>query len=463
MPSTASAQKTLVAVADLAADDGLAFRPLFEAKMIEDAFNKFGVDFRDRIFPPDVTLMAFCSQLIGRDRSCRNAVTLVNTDRARRGLPQASTSSSAYCQARSRLPMELIAELSRAVAGEMEKSAKPEWLWQGRRVRLLDGSTLSMPDTPENQEVWPQHDGQDDGVGFPLMRVVALISLATAGVIDFAFGAYKGKETGELALARELLRSLAGGDIVLADRYYCSYFFICMLLEHGVDIITRQHGARDSDFRRGRQLGYGDHLIELMKPPRPQWMDKATYGRMPESLTLREVKTGHIDDDGDEVIVATTLLSPEKYSKTELVACSKRRWNVELDLRSMKTVMGMDILSCKTPEMITKEVWTYILAYNLVRQLISRAAEKHNVEPRHISFTGAIQTFVAFLPLFEANPSSADAVRYYEIMLGMISSHRIGNRPNRREPKAVKRRPKPYPRLQRPRSELKAKLSCRQT
>jgi hypothetical protein len=215
----------------------------------------------------------------------------------------------------------------------------------------------------------------------------------------------------------------------------------------GVDIVTRQHGARSSDFRRGQRLGKGDHLIDLIKPPKPTWMDIDTYEKIPNTLKLREVKTGHVDDDGKDIIIVTTLIAPEKYSKTELIACSKQRWNVEIDLRSMKTIMGMDILSCKTPEMIKKEIWTYILVYNLVRQLITRASIEHKLQPRQISFTGAIQTFLAFLPLFYGNPTPTDSQRYFAAMLKSIAYHRIGNRPYRREPRAVKRRSKPFPKL----------------
>jgi hypothetical protein len=310
-----------------------------------------------------------------------------------------------------------------------------------------------MPDTPQNQAVWPQHDNQLEGVGFPIMRVVALMSFSTASVIDFRYGPFKGKGTGEHALARELLGSLEFGDIVLADRYYGSYYFIAELLQKGVDIITRQHGSRESDFRCGLRIDQGDHVIELVKPPRPSWMDKKTYETMPKTIALREIKTGIIDEEDEEVVIITTLVCPESYSRSELAACYKKRWNIELDLRSLKSVMGMDILACKTPEMITKELWTYILAYNLVRQLISKSAAKHSLEPRQISFTAAMQTLLAFIPLFDSNPPPETRKRYYDAMLRMIASHRIGNRPGRSEPRLVKRRPKPKTFLTRPRGE----------
>jgi hypothetical protein len=336
----------------------------------------------------------------------------------------------------------------------MEKAVPSEWLWKGRHLKLIDGSTLSMPDTPENQQRWPQHDQQDEGVGFPIMRIVGVLSMATAACLGLAYGPYQGKETGEHALARQLLPLIHQKDILLADRYYCSYFLIAQVLAQGADLITRLHGARNYDFRRGHRLGEGDHIVELVKPPIPKWMDQETYDSIPETLELREMKSDHKDEHGDEVIIVTTLLNPETYPRSEVLGAYRLRWNVELDLRSLKTVMGMDILSCKSQEMIEKEVWTYILAYNLIRQLICQAAEKHKVEPRRISFTGAIQTFNAFLPLINVGPPEFSK-RMYDAMIDIIAQHKIPNRPGRSEPKALKRRPKAYPRLTKPRSQFK--------
>jgi hypothetical protein len=376
-------------------------------------------------------------------------------DRSRGGLPKCSSSTSAYCQARQRLPVGLIKDLTLLTSSELEMQTPDRWRWKGRSVKLIDGSTLSMPDTEANQKEWPQHGQQDEGVGFPIMRIVAIMSLATAAVIDFAFGSFQGKGSGELSLARQLLGSLQTNDILLADHYYCSYFFICMLRERGIDLVARQHGARYVDFRLGHHFGPGDHMVELIKPPKPQWMDQDTYERMPKNLKLREVKTRSLDDEGKEIVIATTITDPGKYSRTEIAAFSKMRWNVELDLRSLKTVMGMDILSCKTPAMIEKEIWAYILVYNLVRQLIAKAAFIHGLEPRQISYTGALGAFTAFLPLFDGNYPPEAMRRFYDSMLEMIASYRIGNRPGRKEPRAVKRRPKPVPYLKTTRAEAR--------
>jgi hypothetical protein len=449
-----SAQSTAVTLSQLQNLEGLAFRDSFSSSHMSEVMSRHAGDFRDRAYAPDVTLMAFCTQLISSDSSCREVVTKLNRDRTKSGLMPISSSTSAYCQARSRLSLGLIKDLAIESGEFMEKAVPSEWLWKGRHLKLIDGSTLSMPDTPENQQRWPQHDQQDEGIGFPIMRIVGVLSMATAACLGLAYGPYQGKETGEHALARQLLPLIHQKDILLADRYYCSYFLIAQVLAQGADLITRLHGARNYDFRRGHRLGEGDHIVELVKPPIPKWMDQETYDSIPETLELREMKSDHKDEHGDEVIIVTTLLNPETYPRSEVLGAYRLRWNVELDLRSLKTVMGMDILSCKSPEMIEKEVWTYILAYNLIRQLICQAPEKHKVEPRRISFTGAIQTFNAFLPLINVGPPEFSK-RMYDAMIDIIAQHKIPNRPGRSEPKAVKRRPKAYPRLTKPRSQFK--------
>lgn len=303
---------------------------------------------------------------------------------------------------------------------------------------------------------YTQHGKQAEGVGFPIMRAVGLISLATGAVWDFAFGAYQGKETGEHALARQIMDSVKPGDVILGDRYYDSYFFIAQVLQRDADVITRLHGARGSDFRSGTYLGSGDHLVELVKPPKPKWMTQRVYDSMPETIVCRELKTGCTDNEGEEVVVVTTLKDPKKYSRTELAATYKLRWTVELDLRSIKSVMGMDFLSCKTPDMVSKQIWTYILAYNLVRELIARTAKKYGLEPRKISFTAAVQAFNVFAPVIGLVPERTEAL--YNGMLAAIAYHKIGNRPGRSEPRAKKRRPKAQPLLTEPRSKAKSRL-----
>ena len=451
----ALAHSTALALSDLRQQEGLALRQAFSNQHLTETFARHLGDFRDRDYPPDLTLMAFCSQLISKKSSCSEAVQAINRDRLARGLALVSESTSAYCQARQRLPLDLIKDLAGETGRLLEITCPKSWLWHGHHVKLIDGSTLSMPDTPANQAAWPQHGQQDEGVGFPIMRIVGMLSLASGACLGLSYGPYQGKETGEHALCRQLLPLIDVNDIVLADRYYCSYFLIAQLLAQNAHLITRLHGARDYDFRRGQWLGEGDHIVELIKPPRPKWMDQETYDRIPKTLKLREMKSGHKDSDGDEVIVVTTLLEPDHYPLSEVLAAYRLRWNVELDLRALKSVMGMDILSFKTPDMIEKEIWTYILSYNLIRQLVCQAAERRDLEPRRISFSAAISAFQLYVPLIIHAESPEFAQRMYNGMIDDISRHIIPHRPGRSEPKAVKRRPKAYPRLTKPRSEMK--------
>ena len=274
-----------------------------------------------------------------------------------------------------KLPALVIRRLANRLADRLEEAAQP-WHWKQRVVQLVDGTTVSMPDTPANQERYPQPRTQRPGVGFPVLRLVALLSLATAAVHDIAIGPYKGKETGETALFRSLLDDLSAGEIVLADRYYCSYFMIALLMARGIDVVFRLHQQRHYDFRRGRRLGHGDHVVVWHKPAKPRWMDAEQYAALPDTLTIREVRYA-VNQPGfrvREIILATTLLDAETYSAADLADLYHQRWHTELDLRYLKTTMKMDVLRCQTPAMIERELETYILGYNVVRKATVQAA-----------------------------------------------------------------------------------------
>jgi hypothetical protein len=324
-------------------------------------------------------------------------------------------------------------------------------------VLLADGVACSMPDTQANQRDYPQPASQKPGLGFPLIRLVVLLTFATAALVGAALGPHQGKEAGETALFRQLLDQVRAGDVVVADRYYCSYWLLALLLERDADAAFRLHQRRLYDFRRGRRLGPGDHVVSWSKPARPAWMDEATYQRLPEQLTIREVRVV-VDNPGyrsREILVATTLTDAREYRKGDIADLYHQRWHVELDIRSIKQTLKMDILSCKTPEMVRKEVWAHLLAYNLVRQAMAQAARVSRLRPRQLSFAGAVQTLNALRwALLLGDPErQADLVR---AVLLALSSHRVGNRPGRCEPRKVKRRPKGYPRLMKPRAQARA-------
>ena len=372
--------------------------------------------------------------------------------------------TGAYCKARTKLTELFLWFVACDVGRQLEEQALDAWRWHGQRVVLVDGSTLSMPDTPANQLAYPQSRSQRPGVGFPILRWVALLGLATGVVLDSAFGPYRGKQTGETALFRTLLPSLRQGDVVLADRYYCSYWLVALLLAQGVDVVFRKHQLRHTDFRRGLRLGANDHVVTWTKPQRPEWMDQATYDSLPETLALREVRT-RVTTPGyrvKELVVVTTLRGHETYSKEEILDLYHERWHAEIDLRSIKTQMKMEILRCKTPEMVRKEIWAHLLAYNLVRKVMAQAAEAHQLTPRQISFAGAMQTLSEFRT-YLLHASAAELFEVTRRVLAAIARHKVGNRPGRCEPRKVKRRPKGYSRLLVPRAQERAKLTRART
>jgi hypothetical protein len=345
------------------------------------------------------------------------------------------------------------------LADGCEREVPKRWLWHGRHVKLVDGSTCSMPDTEKNQAEYPQSATQQPGLGFPIARFVVLLSLATAMVSDLAIGPYVGKETGETALLRELLERLNPGDILLADRFYCSYFMICLLLAAKVDFVTRLHQRRTADFRRGTRLGAGDHLVMWSRPAKPDWMDQATYDQMPKSICVREVEFC-VAQPGfrvETLIVVTTLSDARRYTRDDLAELYHRRWLAELDIRAIKVTMGMDVLRAKSPEMVRREIWAGLLAYNLVRQTLLASALQAGRSPRQLSFTAALQKIAAgWIVVLLIEDSTLTALIGEH--LSDLPQHEVGHRPNRVEPRAIKRRPKPHKLLTKPRDEARADL-----
>lgn len=439
--------------------DVLPFHDILDAKMVEAALAEGGVTFSERIYTPLVTLCVFLSQVLDPDHSCRAAVARLIVWLAVNGRKTCAPETGSYCDARQRLPLGVVTRLVRQTAREIDDRAPDAWLWKGRRVALVDGTTASMPDTPENQRAFPQSDAQGIGLGFPLVRMVALISLATGVVRDLALGPFKGKDTGETALFRTLWDGLGPGEVVLGDRYFASYFGIAGLARRGVDALFRMHQRRKFDFRRGRRLGIEDHVVTWAKPERPGWMDEETYAQIPDELTVRELRVT-VEQPGfrvNELVLVTTMIDGEEYTKEELANLFLQRWNIELDLRSIKDVLQMDVLRCKSPEMVEKEIWMHLLAYNLIRGVMAQAAEAHDEQPRHLSFKGALQTMTAFQDaLRRATPREREDL--VGTMLGAIASHHVGDRFGRVEPRANKRRPKPQRYLKETRAEARKRL-----
>ena len=437
----------------------LPFHEILNATMVKAALAAEGVKFKERIYTPLVTLCMFLSQVLDPDHSCRAAVARLIVWLAIKGRKPCAPETNSYCDARQRLPHGVIVRLVRQTARDTDAGASSDWLWKGRRVSLVDGTTVSMPDTVRNQRAFPQANTQKAGVGFPVARLVAIISLATGVVRDLALGPYKGKETGETALFRTLLEGLEAGEIVLGDRYFASYFMLAALMQRGVDGLFRMHQCRQFDFHRGRQLGSEDHVVIWTKPPRPEWMDEETYAQIPNELEIRELRF-KVNRPGfrvKEVVLVTTLLDGEEHTKEDLASLFLDRWNIELDLRSIKDVLQMDVLRCKSPDMVEKEIWMHLLAYNLIRGVMAKAAEAHDKLPRHLSFKGALQTMTAFQDALRWAPPR---IREFlvQAMLEVISQHQVGDRFGRVEPRANKRRPKGQKFLMEPRKLARKRL-----
>lgn len=442
--------------------DGLPFQSVLSEQQIQQLCDQEGVHFgegQDDVYSPPVTLWAWLSQSLSASKCCVAAVARVIVLRVALELPPCSAATGGYCKARAKLPERFLQRLTLLVGEQTEDQAPDSWRWKSRRALLADGCECSMPDTPQNQREYPQSGSQKPGLGFPLIRLVVLLTFATAGLVGCAMGPHKGKETGETALFRQLLGQIRPGDVVVADRYYCSYWLVALLLLHGADVAFRLHQRRHYDFRRGKRLGKGDHVVVWHKPRRPEWMDEATYAAIPETLTIREVRV-QIDRPGcrtRQVIVATTLTDAERYSQKDLADLYHYRWHVELDIRAIKQTLHLDILSCQTPEMVRKEVWVHLLAYNLVRTVMAQAARRKRCQPREVSFAAAVQTVKAFrwllLLLNEGKLATAA-----EALLVAVGTHQVGDRPGRCEPRKKKRRPKSYPRLMRPRAQERAAL-----
>lgn len=406
--------------------------------------------FRQRLYDPLQTLMLFIEQVLGADHSCQDAVARGVSSQVARGQAPGSLNTAAYCKARSRLPLMLIERLGRESGGRLCAQQPQAWRWRGREVKLVDGTTVSMPDTAANQASFPQSRTQKPGLGFPLARLVAIVSLSCGAVLDWAVGPCEGKQTGETALLWQLAKQLRPGDVVIADRYYAGYFLIAMLVQLGVDVVIRQHQRRHTDFRRGQRLGPRDHVVIWPRRKRPGWMDQATYEAMPETLRMREVRVGGWT-------LVTTLIDAKEVSKHDLFDLYHARWQIESDLRSIKMVMQMGVLRCKSPQMVEKEIAVHLLAYNLVRAVMAQAAYLGHLLPRQLSFKGALQLLNAFEENLRHCPRGRLAFRH-AYLLGGIAQLILPHRPGRVEPRAVKRRPKPTPLLTEPRSLLQARL-----
>lgn len=415
----------------------------------------------DRICTPVVTLWTFLRHIHRDDPSCRAAVARLHAARVAQGLAPCSPRTGGDCKARQRLPETLRPRLVHLSGQRLQQQTPGAWHWHGRAVKIVDGSGVSMPDTEAHQEEYPQPGSQAPGLGFPVARLVVVLSLACGAVLTAAVGPIKGKQTSETMLFHDLHAHRACDDVVLADRFDCSYWEVALLLGRGIDIVMRLHQRRQVDCRGGQRVGREDHVVSWAKPKRPAWMAEATYAALPATVGMRELRV-LVPQRGFRtrvVLVATTVLDAHVYPKEDLAGLYRARWHAELDRRSIKQTMQMDVLRCTTPAMVRKEIWGHLLVYNLLRAAMARAALGHGVMPRQVSLQGARQTLTAFHSQL-AQRLSTKRENTVHAVLKAIASHRVGTRPDRSEPRACKRRPKPYPLLRVPRQHARTRLAA---
>jgi len=439
-------------------DQDLCLTRLLPREQVETALERHQVRYRERLYTPLLTIWTFLYQVLAADQSCRAAVARLLAFLCVGGEGPGSAKTDPYCKARQRLPEKLLADLARTSGAQLQHQVPPTELLGGRPIKIVDGATVSMPDTPANQKAYPQQSGQKAGLGFPILRLVGLIGLSSGAVLDVALGPYQGKQTGETALLRQLLDRLDRGDVLLGDAIFSNYWTIALLLERGVDLVSRHDGKRRVDFRQGQRLGRRDHVVLWHKPARPPWMSPELYDRLPETLRIRQ-QSVEVSQKGfrcRRLLLVTTLLDPQVYSREDLATAFRCRWHAELDLRSIKHVMQMDVLRCKSPAMVRKEIWMHLLAYNLIRTLMAQAAATVGVCPRDLSFKGTLQTLVAFAAAGWSCPERSNDL--YAAVLRAVATHRVNDRPDRVEPRAVKRRPKEHVYLNEPRPIAKARL-----
>lgn len=433
-------------------EQSLIFERFLPATEVLEVCEKFGHRFRDRIYSPVIALWMFLGQTLSPDHSCRDAVHRLNAWRVERGKPKADSNTTSYCEARQRLPEEVCQELAKRSGKKCQEKAENRWRWKDRDVKVADGFGLTMPDTPENQKEYPQQKAQKKGCGFPIMRCVMLFCLRTGAALDMAMGPYRGKQTGENSLLQLLIGLLFPGDILLADRYYATFGNIQRAYKGGYDVVMRSHHKRKIDFRRGFKQGGHDQVVAYHKPKRrPVWMSKEEFRECPDFLLIRHVSY-EVKQKGfrtRRIILATTLLDAMLYSVDDLAALYCRRWQVELDIRSLKTHMQMEHLRCKSPSMVRKEIYAHMIAYNLIRDLIVMTAIRFDTSPKLLSHKGAVQALNAFSEKLNVGANNIDALE--AALYESIAEHPVGDRTPRIHPREIKRRPKNYKLMNKPR------------
>ncbi len=415
-------------------------------------------------FSESLTLWAWLSQILSASKSCLAASARVLVLCCCLGRPLPSANTGALCKARAKLPLPFLRELTTDLGSQLETRAPDSWKWHQRNVRLVDGSIVLVPDTDANLKAFPQQRAQKPGTSYTCMRLVVLLAFATAALLDCACGPYRGKGSGEMSLLSSLLARLQAGDILLGDRYYGSYGLLAWLLAQGVDGCLRLPKGHQTEFRQGQRLTENDYLHTWSKPKdRPKWLSEETWQSLPETLSVRLVYF-QVRQRGfrtRSLYLVTTLMDHHRYSLDQLQQLYRERWHAELDIRALKQGLGLKLLRCKSPEMVRAELWVHLLGYNLVRCVLAQAALERGLKARQLSFQGAVQTLEAFRWLLCSQDEAGGAVSapVAQALTAALSVHRVGNRPDRWEPRELKHRQRKYPELKKSRQQRRAELA----
>ena len=417
-----------------------------------------GANSRQRLFPPMVIFWAFLAQVLERGSSCRDALRRIGAwwqfeDPAAATL---SPKTGGYCQARARLADPKLEQIGDHLAEELQRRQPSTELWLERTVKLIDGTSASMPDTPSNQKAWPQPSNQKPGCGFPIVTLVGLFSLGSGALLHLLDAC---RHVSEVLLARQLWARLAPRDVVLADRNFCSYADLNAIAQVGADAVMRLHVRRRADFRQGRHLGPNERLLIWKKPREcPAGFTPQESAAMPPTLSVRMIRY-RVQTPGfrtKNVVLITTLLDPIAYPTSALAALYFQRWTIELHFREIKTLLGLDVLRCLSPKMVRKEIAMHRIAYNLVRILMQEAGIVHHLPLARISFKGTLDSLHHYADAIHAlsgRPRRQAAM--LEQLLQAMAEDPLPERPGRSEPRARKRRPKNYQLLTKPRHKMK--------
>jgi Transposase DDE domain/Insertion element 4 transposase N-terminal len=437
---------------------GLPWQEALPESRIEDILTEEKVQYRNCIYSPIVTLWAMMAQVLDPDKSLSNAVKRIIAWIAAAGGEVPSPDTGAYSKARQRFSERVLRRLVPETAESLELKVPIAQQWCGRRVRVQDGTTLLMSDTTANQDSYPQHSNQKPGCGFPLLKLVVVFSLWTGALVTACVGCFK---TSEVEMSRLLYQQLESEDVVLADQAYGTFVDLALVLQQEADGVFRKHHARHTDFRRGQKLGIGDHVVQWHKPLEcPKHLSEEEFSKLPQVLNVREVslllrRRGFRDR---RIVIVTTLLDAKRYSTQQIERLYGLRWQAaEVNLRHLKTTLGMEMLSAKTPEMVRKDLWSHLLAYNLLRTVMLQTAQSSEQVPSRLSLQGTRQQFIHTIGLFALSVQTV-CQTLYRVLIEVVAKDLLPLRVFRSEPRVVKRRPKSFARMTKPRDVLKAAL-----